>query len=264
MERTIYLSIVLLFFTTAAFSQIMPYNPGGKKWQSHNVYTTLGLDWVNYGELSADRIMGYAQNPEALQKNLSQMDEEVTAYTAGLVLQTGVALSPFKASTQSFLNNQELRIGIGLYTDKEAMLSYKNESLDTSIVYCNIHSEVALETAYLFKGNWGKRFIWFVGGGANAGLTFDNEMILMSGRYFGPDEHPSTQESFEENKEVFSAKPLYHLRAFIPYGLHFRASNAFSIGLEGRKGVGLQLLNGGGSNLMRKANAFALSARFYI
>lgn len=264
MKRNLYLSLCLLFATTTVFSQITPYSSGGKKWQSTNVYVSMGLSFADYGKMSAEGIMRYAQNPEALQKNLSQMDEEVTAYTAGLVLQTGIALSPFKASTQSFLNNQELRIGINLYTDKEAMLSYKNENLDTSIVYCNIHSELALESAYLFKGNLGKKIIWFVGTGANAGLTFDNEMILMAGRYFGPDEHPSTQESFEENKEIFEARQLYHLRVFIPYGLHFQASNAFSIGLEGRKGIGIQAVNGRANNFMRKTNALALSARFYL
>lgn len=265
MKKNIYLFLLLAFCFTTGYTQNLSLSdqlPSPKKWKRTHFYVSLGLDWAKYEEMTADRIIAFADNPDQLEKSIQGMETEVTSSTAGAALQVSVGFSPFNTSQNRFLQDQELRLGISLQSPKEAMLSFKNEQLDTSVVYCNIHSEVALETAYLFKGEWGRRFHWYIGVGLNGGLTFDNQMIVMSGQYFDPDEHPSTQESLMENRAFHSARRVYNIRAYIPYGIYYQITKGFSLGFEARRGIGWQVLELDESNRMRRAGAFMLSARF--
>jgi hypothetical protein len=265
MKKNIYLILLLAFVITSGYTQGLSIADQGqptKKWKRTHFYVSLGLDWAKYENMSADRIVAFANNPDLLEKSIQGMEAEVSSSTAGAALIASIGFAPFSTSNNSFLQDQELRLGISLQSPKEAMLSFKNESLDTSVVYCNIQSEVALETAYLFKGDWGKRFHWYVGAGINAGLTFDNQMIVMSGEYFDPNEHPSTQESLMENRVYHGARQVFNIRAYIPYGIYYRITNGFALGFEARRGFGWQFLSLEESNRMRRAGAFMLSARF--
>jgi len=226
------------------------------RWSVSKINFALGLDWARYDGMSLEGVMVFAEEPEKMKRNLQGLEEEARITTGGAALYLNLSLSPLNSSTGTYRNDQELRLGIALYSPKEAMVSYKNESLDTSIVYCNLHSELALEGAYLFRGQWGRRWHWQIGGGLNGGFTYGNEMVLMSGHYFEEGQHPSTQENL--TAEHFMAKQVYYLRGFIPYGLYFRFSDGFALGLEGRSGRGLQFIEGGEVNFMEKAGALML------
>lgn len=259
--KYLYLCGLLIVIASISSTAQISYsaNTPTSKWSVRSFNLNLGLDWARYNSMTLDGLMAFAAEPEKMKRNLQGLEEDARTTTGGAALYFSLSLSPLNRSTGIYRKDQELRLGIALYSPKEAMVSYKNENLDTSIVYCNLHSELALEGAYLFKGEWGRRWQWQIGGGLNTGLTFGNEMVLMSGRYFEEGQHPSEQEQLAE--ERYQAKQAYYVRGFIPYGLYFKVSEGFALGLEGRSGRGLQLIEGGRFNVMRKAGALMLGLR---
>ncbi|MEM9022275.1 MAG: hypothetical protein AAGB22_00940, partial [Bacteroidota bacterium] len=146
----------------------------------------------------------------------------------------------------------------------EAMVSYKDESRDTSLVYCTSHGEFTLEGAYLFKGTWGKRqrWHWYYGVGGSSGFTFSNEVIVIGGKYFGPDEHPMMQETNENSVTRYAAKPVIYSRLYIPYGLHYAVSSSWSVGLDFKTGIGLQTITGEGTEFMERTGAVIIGAKY--
>ena len=231
-----------------------------RSWKLSELNIAFGIDGVRYDEISYQGLMAFAKNPEELQRDLSNMEESISATTAGLVWYAGVTFAPLERLTGNYKENQELRLGLMLHSAKEAMISYKDESRDTSIVYCNLHSEIAADVSYLFKGDWGKRWVWSIGAGVNTGLTFGNEMILMSGRFYGPGEHPTEQETM--TSERYDARMVYYLRGYIPYGIHYSVDDCAMIGLEARSGIGLQAIQGGDRNFMKNTTTLMLSVKY--
>ena len=234
------------------------------KWKASSLNFGLGVDWDKFESMSLERILVFAKNPERMQRDLQHLSEEATPVTAGVALYASISFSPLNYTTGNYSDNQELQLGIGIHSPKEAMVTYKNEDLDTSIVYCNIHGELTAEAAYVFKGRWGKRFHWYAGGGVNTGLTFANEMVIISGRYFEPGAHPTTQESYEMNQDHYKAKPVYYTRAYIPYGIHYHVGKKMSIGFDFRTGLGLQMIKGASTNLITNTGSFILGVKCYL
>ncbi len=262
--KIFYVLIILISALTCAQAQNpdVQFIEPSKKWKLTSVNAGLGFDWANYENMSLQGVLSFAKNPDELQRNLQNMEEEATTFTAGVALYASASLSPFNYEKNAYNQNQEVRVGLTLYSPKEAMVSFKNEVMDTSIVYCNVHSELAVEGAYILKGKWGKRINWSIGLGANAGFTFGNQMILMSGKYFEPGRHPSEQESMQEDR--YDAKNVYYMRAYIPYGLSYQVNEKVSAGFEARGGVGVQMISGEDSNFMQRTGSFILGIKYLL
>lgn len=235
-----------------------------KPWKWTQVDVALGGDIDRYADMSLQRLMAFARNPAELQRDLQNLDEEIITYATGVGLYANIGLSPLNRKTGTYRDDQELRLGIGIHSPKEAMVTYRNESMDTSIVYCNIHAEITLEAAYLFKYTLGKRFHWYWGVGANTGTTFANEMILMHGKYFGPGEHPSEQESHEMNQQTYRANPIVYGRVYVPYGIHYRIDDKWLVGLDMRTGIGWQWISNERTQFIRRTGVFALGAKYRL
>ena len=109
------------------------YPAAPSKWKMDQAYFSIGLDGNRYESMTFAHLMAFARDPDQLQRDLSGFTEEITSTTAGLAFYTGATLHPFSYQQQKRLMHQELRIGFALYTPKEAMISYKDESRDTSI-----------------------------------------------------------------------------------------------------------------------------------
>ncbi|MFT5723497.1 MAG: hypothetical protein ACI9JN_000611 [Bacteroidia bacterium] len=235
-----------------------------EKWQYKQFDFGLGVDNDHYHRMSLSNLKAFAENPEVLERDLSGMTEEISTSTAGLGLYLNRSYAPWSKEKGAYLSNQSLRVGIGLHSPKESMITYKNKALDTSIVYCNLHSEFTFELGYVWSGTWGakKKFIWYWGLGANTSVSLSNEMLLIEGQYFEPGAHPSTQESFEENTQRFLAKPVVYNRFYVPYGVHRVVGEHWSIGFDARRGFGVQTILGGSSNLINKTGTFMIGAKY--
>ncbi len=224
----------------------------------------LGVDNDQYHRMSLNNLTALAENPDALERDLSGMTEEISSKTDGLGLYFNRSYAPWNKKKGEYLSNQSLRVGIGMHSPKESMITYKNKELDTSIVYCNLHSEFTFEFAYLWNGAWGadKKFVWYCGVATNTSISLSNEMLLIEGEYFEPGAHPSTQESFEEKTQHFIAKPVVYNRFFVPYGVHRIVGKKWSVGFDARRGFGVQSILGGSSNLINKTGTFMIGAKF--
>jgi len=203
-----------------------------------------------------------AKDPSEMQRDLVGFDEEVTTITAGAALYGNVGFAPLDPSTGQYRDDRELQFGIGFHSPKEAMVSYKNQGLDTSIVYCNLQSEITLETAYILKGRWGKKLQWYAGLGMNGGATFNNKMVLISGQYLEPGEHPS--ELDHAIQESYAAKSVLYSRVYVPYGLHYQVSSNWQLGFDFRTGVGAQFIQGEKADFIKKTGALVIGARYKI
>lgn len=235
-----------------------------KKWKVTELNIGLGVGWDTYQSMSLEQLMMFAKNPNQLQRDLSFLTEEVNTSTGGAGFYTSFSLSPYSYKKKRYRNNQELQLGMALYSPKEAMVTYKNEEMDTSIVFCNLHAEAAIEGAYVRKGNWGNRIHWHIGTGISTGLTFANEMVVISGKYFKPEEHPSTQESSEVNRVQYKAKPVLYTRVYIPFGIHYAIGAKSLLGLSFRTGLGAQMIEGEKARFIKNTGAVILSAKFQL
>jgi hypothetical protein len=258
--------VLFVSFSSLSFGQSSNGNSESKvkKWRYNQFDFGLGIATDHFYRMSLNNLLATAENPDELRRDLSGMKEEINTSAAGLGFYFNRSFNPWSAKTNSYLNNQELRFGIGMHTPKESMISYKNKELDTSIVYCNLHSEFTFELAYIWSGRWGakQKWLWYIGGGTNASVSFSNEMLLIEGKYFEPGAHPSTQESFEENTQRFIAKPVVYNRIFVPYGLHRMVGDHWTIGLDLKRGFGYQSILGGATNFVNKTNTFVIGAKY--
>lgn len=262
-----YLFLIIISITPA-IAQITSPLPVKKKWQPSEINFGIGVNWNTFESMTLDELLTFAKDPNQLKRDLQGLEEEATPHTAGADLRVNWVFSPLNPADGTYKTDQALQIGIVLNTPKEAMVSYKNEDLDTSIVYCNIHWEVGLNAAYLYKGTWGKRdqWHWYVGGGVNTGFTFGNNMMLLNGKYFEPGEHPSTQpvDDASPEPEMYEAKSVYYTRLFIPYGLHYQVGKKILLGLDLSKGIGWQIIGKDNVNYMKKSSGFALGLKYIL
>ena len=256
--------LTLMFLLAALQNKAQYYEPGqtvsSTKSSGLNISMYTGLDNDRYETMSLGHVLSFAKNPDALSQDLSHLEEETTTKTAGVALYVNLGISPIRNESRNI--DREIQVGIGIHSDKEAMVSYKSEDLDTSIVFCNLHSEFTLEGAYLFKGKWGKIVHWHIGLGANGGMTYGNEMILINGGYFEPGAHPSTQPAEEMNMEKFEAKQVYYTRGFIQHGIHLGFGPHWQVGLNMRTGMGLQFIEGADPNFIQKTGSLQSGAKY--
>jgi len=255
---TLYFSSLHLYGQTAEMSEVVRM----KKLQFNQVDFGIGVDNDHYGSMSLDEISAFAKHPEEIQRDLSGLVEEATTVTRGAALYVNFGYTPLNKSTGTYRNDREWRFGVGLHSGKESMLSYKNEELDTTIVYCNLQSEITIEGAYLFKGRWGKRFHWYYGAGMSLGSTFNNQIMLIASRYLKPGQHPSEQENNEENTKTYAAKSVQYGRFYIPYGIGYGINNNLIIGFDFKTGIGFQKIPGHSVNYIKKTGAFVLGVKY--
>ena len=249
----------ILFMSLKSYGQTTTAEAG--KWRLINMHWTLGVDVNDFKDMSYVDLLNLSSEPENLQYDLSIFQEEARTTTGGGLASFRWSLSP---SAKSESISQEVQMGLTYYGEKEAMVSFKNEDLDTSLVFCNVHSEIALELAYVFSGNWGSHWRWHLGMGINGGTTFQNQMILLEGEYFEPGQHPSNQE-VSMSEPVFSdAKSVRYARAYIPFGLHYNLTSKLSLGLDFRKGFGWQIIPGHKPNFIKNNLQFGLGLSYSL
>lgn len=264
--KTLLATLITALFSTAIIAQdFVEERPAEfQKWNLGTMSWSVGIDWNEYSTMSLNELMGMATDPAEVGRDLEGMNEEANAHTAGLVTYTSVSLSPRDFVSGEVNTNQQINIGIALYSDQEAMVSYKSEEMDTSIVFCNAHSQIALDGSYTFNTTLGKRLYVYAGGGVTSGFTYGNEMIVMEGKYFKEGAHPSTQEILPENKAVYDAKALYYYRLYVPYGMHLKFTDNFSMGLDFRRGIGWQKAQGEKSNFIESSGSFQIGGKFHF
>lgn len=225
---------------------------------------SLGLDWMKYREMNLNRLLAFAENPRALQQDLTGLTEDVNSTSTGAALLLNVSLTPYNRRTQELNTHREIRIGVQFTSPREAMVAYKDEATDTSIVFCNLHGEIGLDGAYIVKGKLLKRLNGYAGIGSGVSITYANEMILLRGKYFEPGEHPMEQEITEENHLTYKAKPAFYTKVFLPMGLYYQINETWELGLDIRAGMGLQFIANETTAFLPGANAFFLGMRYSI
>lgn len=253
----LFAAMMLISLNSSAQSNISD----APKWRLFTMHWTLGVDVNNFKEMSHADLMNLSSEPELLQHDLSIFQEDARTTTGGGMASFRWSLSP---SLSDDAISKEVQMGITYYGEKEAMVSFKNEALDTSLVFCNVHSEIALELAYVFSGVWGTGWKWYLGMGLNGGTTFQNQMILLEGEYFEPGQHPSNQEVSMSDPVFSEAKSIRYARAYIPFGLHYHLSPRLSLGLDMRKGFGWQMVPGNKPNFIKTNMQFGLGLSYSL
>lgn len=261
--KTLAIALVCFLGGTVAFGQdyvnTTNYTPK-KKWLPAAGVVEFGIDWDRYNSMSMDRMMNFAQDPLEMRRDLTGFDENVTAETAGGFITARATWHPLSKDLQTYNTNQELQVGVRLVSPKEAMVTYQSEELDSSIVFCNLHGETLLEAQYIFKGKWGKKWLWHIGGGMSTGWSTGNEMIILSGRYYDPELHPTTQETLTE--ERFRAKQVYYARLVVPYGIAHQVGENGYLGLTFRRNIGFQFIQGDQTAFLPGSGSFGFSYRY--
>jgi len=233
-----------------------------KMWRVTQLNFGTGVETDRFRSMSLDQIMAFAVSSKELQRDLTLFEEEASTVTSGLGLYASAGFAKIKPSTGDYGTTGEVQVGVGLHTPREAMVTFKNKDLDTSIVYCNMQREITLDMAYVLKGKIGKHLHLYAGLGANGGITLDNKMILIEGRYLEPGEHPSSQTAEEVNKKSYSARSTYYSRIYVPYGIKYGIGPKWQVGLDFRTGMGWQFLQGHASNYIRRTGAVIIGAKF--
>ncbi len=265
--RCLHFSSALLLIVLSGYTSAQEEAAVFPKWKFSELTIDVGVQSDHYPSMSLEEMMAFARDPEQMERDLQGLQEDARTITAGGIIFFQFGLNPRLRNGLGMNENRQFQVGLAFHTPKEAMLSYKNEDIDTSIVYCNLQSEINFDLSYVFKGRWGKRdkWKWYAGIGSNLGITYNNAMILISGKYFGPDEHPSEQEASEQNMETYDANQVYYLRAYVPYGIHYLLGNdRSSIGLDFRLGIGVQMIEGQDSNPISKTNAFMIGYKYIL
>lgn len=233
-----------------------------RTWRMTSLNVGTGVETDRFETMSLQQLMAFAKTSQELQRDLSLFEERVSTTTSGLGLFVMAGFSRPKTMPASTGTTSEVQVGVGLHTPREAMVTYRNKGMDTSIVYCNLQTELSLETAYLLRGEWSRYVHWHLGLGANGGLTLGNRMVLIEGRYLSDGEHPSQQKAEEMNKHTYGAKQVYYTRVFIPTGIKFRIGPRWQVGMDYRLGVGWQFVPGHATNRIELAGAGIIGARY--
>jgi hypothetical protein len=220
----------------------------------------MGIYTDNFRSVSLEDMMNIAENPEQVERDLSGLEASPRASATGGAFNLNYRFDPNPVNTGSV--DTEVSVGVTVQKEKEAMLSYQNKDIDTSIVYCSIHKEMGIEAAYLLTGTFGDHVFWNAGVGASGGMTYDNSLLVLTGRYFGPDEHPSSQEEIQ--MESFEAKPMYYGRAYIQHGIGFLAGKHWALGMNFKNGFGVQKIKGGNTNPFTHTSLSMISVGFKL
>ena len=240
------LSLAAILMTYASVAQIdYVSEPAPTRFSSHTITMNLCFDTDNFKAVSLEDMMNLADDPNQVERDLTGLEAAPRLSTTGASAYFNYRFDPNPKPDNGTINT-EISVGGSVVGDKEAMLSYQNKDLDTSIVYCSIHKEVGLEAAFLLTGLLGQHAYWSVGIGGSGSMTYDNNLLVLSGRYFGPDEHPSNQEGI--SMESYSARPMYFGRVFLQHNIGFLAGKHWMLGMQFRQGVGMQQISGGRSN----------------
>lgn len=236
------------------------------KWKLSQFDFGLAISSDNYKNMSYEQLMQLAKDQRPLQQNLDGLEEEAITRTTGASIYLNLGFTPINQKSGKLKDNQELRLGMAFHSPKESMVSFKNKELDTSIVYCNLHTEVTLEAAYLWKWKFGKNDRWrtYIGAGMNASASLSNQMQLIMGQYFEPGAHPSEQVSFEDNRSIYEARSLAYTRVYVPYGIHYKVSDKWTIGIDSKRGVGMQKIIGGKTNYINRTHMTSLGAKLIL
>ena len=264
MNRPI-LPVLLLVLSAplqSAAQQAAAVQPIAPVWRMSSLNFGTGVETDRYKTMSLQQLMAFAKPGSELQRDLSLFEERVSTTTSGLGLYVLAGFSRPKTMPTSTGTTSEVQVGVGLHSPREAMVTYRHQGMDTSIVYCNLQTEISLEAAYLLRGQWSRYVHWHVGLGANGSTTVNNRLILIEGRYLADGEHPSEQKAEEMNKHAFGAKRAYFTRIFIPTGVKFRIGPRWQLGMDYRLGIGWQFVPGHSANRIAFAGAGIIGARY--
>ncbi|MBK9147498.1 MAG: hypothetical protein IPM12_06730 [Flavobacteriales bacterium] len=264
MNRPILPALLLILSVPlqSAAQQAAVVLPNAPAWRLTSLNFGTGVETDRYETMSLQQLMAFAKSGSELQRDLSLFEERVSTTTSGLGLFVLAGFSRPKTMPTTTGTTSEVQVGVGLHSPREAMVTYRHQGMDTSIVYCNLQTELSLETAYLLRGQWSRYVHWHAGLGANGSTTVNNRLILIEGRYLADGEHPSEQEAGEMNKHSVGAKRAYFTRIFIPSGVKFRIGPRWQLGMDYRLGIGWQFVPGHSVNRIAFAGAGIIGARY--
>ncbi len=214
------------------------------QWKINTVSFGFGLERAYYGRMSLDEMYDLAITPSDLERDLSGLNSDARLATANGGFSSNIGFCRVKYNDNGSYADREIRLGVSIESPQEAMVSYKNEMIDTSIVYCSVQEAFNVGLGYHFKGVLWNRMYWSVGADASYGRTFNNQLIVLSGDYFGEDEHPSSMNELQ--RDDYSAKAVNRARLTL--------SHEFGVRLGGHFVLGMNYTIGGVAHFVENAN----------
>ncbi|MBK6775934.1 MAG: hypothetical protein IPG74_08870 [Flavobacteriales bacterium] len=118
-------------------------------WRMTSLNFGTGVETDRFETMSLPQLMAFAKTSQELQRDLSQFDEKVTTTTSGLGLFVMAGFGRTKTVPTTTNTTSEVQVGVGLHTPREAMVTYRNQHMDTSIVYCNLQTEIGFGNGLL-------------------------------------------------------------------------------------------------------------------
>ena len=219
-----------------------------RSWRFSGVNVGAGIIMDNIRNFSRQKIVAFAENPGLLQRDLQGLTEEVRPQTVGGGISLNFAFTQPGIPEKVFHQDREFRIGMALFFPREAMVTYRDEGLDTTIVFCHIQQEIALEGGYYLANRDEEGNYWRAGLGANVGITTINDLLVVEGPYLKPGTHPGLLS--RSNVTNYEARFISYGRIFIEGEIsnRMRRSKKFFRGFVLRYGNGIQYVPGYGLN----------------
>ncbi len=247
--------------------------PTAKKWQITGISASFGGHTDYFESMTLSDMKGRAADP-------AMVDLDLEGYTGTFYQEQGsprlhVNLSFAPGGTQGspFQSGIEYRLGLMTAWGKEALISYSKEedvspgkTLNSSIMYCDVENEVALQTAVLFKKSYGKQIQGYVGLGGSVSSTFHDRMLLIFSQHYtyeDPENVPFEEQDPGYETLTYRAKHGMYFRGYIPVGLSVNFYDVGAFFTEGRIGAGFHQLTGGSSYLIKKSVSFNAGIKFF-
>lgn len=238
-----------------------------KKWKLHQVGITTGFISDYISNLSVVNLKGFAYNAENYDRDLNgfQLDNEGSIF--GLSIGVNISLVPFNEKRGFYNTNQEFRLGINLFTLREAMVtyskdfSYNDTSVTQSGLYCLIDKEMSLTASYRYRLRLGPLSIY---GGVGGSLgTSRSEFIFSESTVKTFVEYTNQYVSTNENIDSRDpARRVFYGRLYIPMGISAQTSKKMEIGIETTKGIGFQGAFGHRANFIESSSGWYFTMRY--
>ncbi len=218
----------------------------GGYWRFNTMSFGFGLEQANYGRMSLNEMNDLAVSPNEIQRDLTGLNEDARLSTANGTFASSFGLCRMKAMNNGDFADREIRLGFGVSSPQEAMISFKNELSDTAIVYCSVQQSFGASLGYHFKGILWERLYWSVGFDAGYARTFDNQLIVLSGDYFEDDAHPSTMNELQ--RDDYAANAVNRTQLMFTHEVGFLLGRHFVLGMNYSLGATMHMVNGADPN----------------
>ncbi len=224
----------------------------------------VGFRTDYYSNMGFNQISGTVRNPKNLNRNVIGFSEDFGSKNQTIALYLSAAFSPSNKEVKGFFGRSEWQFGLGYHTPGELRVGYNSEALDSTIIFCNLGSEISFETAYLLNVPVDNGLTLFGGLGGNASFTRNNEVMVQEGPFLEEGIHPRFVIARPENTATYEAKRLIYLRPNIIAGAVFRYRKFTKIYVQYRIGIGAQIVPGHGVNFINRSTGLNLGVRYSL